>query len=72
VSAAKPDEIVNIHNCQIMVLGEAFELRASSHRAIIVDHFRQNAGRIEPGRSRQVDRGFSVAGAAQHAALERS
>ena len=55
-----------------MVLGEAFELRASSHRAIIVDHFRQNAGRIEPGRSRQVDRGFSVAGAAQHAALERS
>ena len=44
---------------------------ATGHRAVVVHDLADHAGRGEARQTRQVDRGFGVAGAHQHAAVAR-
>ena len=66
------DQVGDRAEVQLVLLGEALEIRAARHGAVVVhdlaDHARWRATR-EP---RQIDRALGVAGALQHTALHRA
>ena len=56
---------------QLVLLGKGGELRAAHHRAVVVHQFGKHADRRQAGEPAQVDAGFGVTGAHQHAAFLR-
>src|SRR6266481_5759008 len=54
-----------------MELGEADEVLAPRHRAVVIHDLANDAGGIEPGEPGDVDGGFGVSGADEDAAIAR-
>ncbi len=71
VAAAIGDEIGDGGDLEAVELGEADEVRATRHGAVVVHDLADDAGRVEPGETRDVDRRLGMAGAHQHAAVAR-
>ena len=65
------DQIGDRDHQQPVLLRELRQLRHARHRAVFVHDFADDAGRIQPGDPRQIDRRFGLAGAHQHAAGAR-
>ena len=51
---------------------EGGDLRPAHHRAVVIDQFGDDADRRQAGKLAEIDRGFGVAGAHQHAAFARN
>ena len=66
------DQIRDRDHQQAVLLRELRQLRHARHRAVLVHDFADDAGRIQPGDSRQIDRGLGLTGAHHHAARLRT
>ncbi len=66
------DQVRDRHQLQPVLLAEFRQLRDARHRAVVVHHFADHAGRIEPGDARKIDGSFRLPGAHQHAAVARA
>ena len=56
---------------ELVLLREGGDLRPAHHRAVVVHQFGQHADRRQAGEPAEIDAGFGMAGAHQHAALAR-
>ena len=63
------DQLVDRNLLELVLLGEGLDLRPAHHRAVVVDELADHADRLEFGEPAEIDRGFGVAGAHQHAAV---
>ena len=54
---------------RLVLGGEGLDLRPDHHRAVVVGEFADHRDRRQSGELAQIDRGFGVAGAHQHAAV---
>ena len=69
VSSSIADEVGDRDHRHVVPGGECLELLEPSHaRLVLGHHLAQDAGGGEPRQTRQVHRGFGVAGALEHAA----
>ena len=58
---------------QAVLLGELLEVGHARHRAVVAHDLADDAGGLEPGEAREIDRALGLPGAHQHAAaLARS
>ena len=62
------DEIGDAADSQPVLAGKLLELRSARHRAVRIHDLAQHPGRLQRRQSAQVDGGFRVARARQHAA----
>ena len=67
-AVAELDELRDRDHVQAELLLEFDELGQARHRAVLVQDFTDDSARVEAGEGREVDRGFGVAGALEHAA----
>ena len=68
--AAVADEVGDRDQQQAVLVAELLELGQARHVALVLaDDLAQDPGRIQPGHAAQVDGGFGVAGAVEHAAF---
>ncbi|MNI49150.1 hypothetical protein D3C73_1037470 [compost metagenome] len=63
------NQISDADQLEVMLLRNLNEIRQAGHRAVSLDHFADYARRIGAAHASQIDCGFGVAGAAQHAAF---
>ena len=63
------DEVGDRDQGEVVLVGEAPQVRHPHHGAVVVDQLAEHAGRAQAGQPGQVDRGLGVAGPAQHAAV---
>ena len=63
------DEVGDREQHEAVLGRERLEVGHALHRAVVVDDLRQHAGRVATREAGEVDRGFGVAGALQHAAV---
>ncbi len=61
------DQVGDRAHLQPMLAREHFQLRATRHAAVRVEHFHQHTGRFQSGQHRQIAGRFGVAGTGQHA-----
>ena len=65
------DQIGDRDHQQLVLPGEPRQLRHARHRAVLVHDFADDAGRIETGNPREIDRRLGLPGPHQHAAVAR-
>ena len=63
------DQVGDGADLQPMPLGEGDQIRQPRHGAVVVHDLADHAGGVKPGEPRDIDGGFGVAGADQHAAI---
>src|SRR6266850_4265473 len=68
VAAPVLDQLGNGRDLEAVLGGEAFEVWQPCHRAVLAQDLADDAGRLEAGEARQVDRAFRLPGANEHAA----
>ena len=61
------DQVSDGANLQAVLLSKHFQLRATSHGAVVVHDLADHSARLEPGHARQVTGRFGVPGTSQHA-----
>ena len=66
---AVADEVRDRQHFQIVLFAEFVELRHARHGAVFVHDFADDAGGVQAGDAREVDAGFGLAGADEHAAV---
>ena len=74
VAAAVGDQVGDRDHLQAVPRAVLGQVRHARHRAVVVHHLADHAGRVQPGEPREVDRRLGLAGALEHAAgrgLER-
>ncbi len=65
------DEIGDRDLLEVMLFGKGGDLRAAHDRAVVIDQFADHADRRQAGELAEIDGGFGVAGAHEHAAFAR-
>ena len=65
------DEILDSTDFEAVLTGEDNQFGQPHHLAIIVHDLADHPRRVEPGEPRDIDRGFGMAGANEHAAIAR-
>ncbi len=63
------DQVFDADDLQIVLFGQSSQVVAGGAVAGFVQHLAQNTNGSQPGHAREVDRGFGVSGATQHAAF---
>ncbi len=63
------DEVGDRDLRELVLLGEGRDLRPAHHRAVVVHQFGEHADRRQAGEPAEIDAGFGMAGAHQHAAV---
>ena len=73
-AAAPGDEVGDGDDGEVVLGGEDLQLVEPGHAVVVLlaDDLADDADRPQPGEAAQVDRRLGVAGAAQHAAVERA
>ena len=66
------NEVGDRDHQQAVLPRELRQLRHARHRAVLVHDFADDAGRIEAGHARQIDGGFGLPRAHEHAAVARA
>ena len=72
MAQAVADELGDGEDPEAVLGAERDEVGDARHFAVVAHDFADDAGGIEAGQARQVDGGFGLAGAHQHAALARA
>ena len=67
-----PDQIGDRDERQAVPLREPREIGHARHRAVAIHDLADDAGRRQAGQPRQIDGGFGMSGAHQHAAVARA
>ena len=65
---AVADQVADRDHADAVLAAERLELRRARHRPVLVHDLADDAGRVEAGEPRQVDRGLGLAGAREDAA----
>jgi hypothetical protein len=66
------DQLGDRHVRKLVLGGEGRDLRAAHHRAVVIGKLGQHTDRRQAGQAAEIDAGFGMAGAHQHAALARN
>ena len=66
------DQVLDGDQLEAVLVRELAQARQPHHRAVVVHDLADHAARIEPGEPREVDRGFGLSGAHEHAAFARA
>ena len=66
---AVPDQIGHREHFQFVLAAEFVELRDARHGAVFVHDFADDGGGVQPGDAGEIDAGFGLAGADEHAAI---
>ena len=69
VSQAVADEVGDGDHPEAVVGAEVVELRDAGHGAVVVHDFADDAAGVEAGQAGEIDGGFGLAGADEHAAF---
>ena len=66
------DQVGDGDQLQVEARREALQVGEPRHRAVVLHDLADDAGRLEPGEPREVDRGLGLSGAHQDAAVARA
>ena len=72
VPHAVRDEIFDRHEFEIVFFCEFAQVVQAHHRAVVVHDLANDACRFETGKPREIDRGFGLTRAHEHAAVARA
>ena len=67
-AGAVRDQVGDREQGEVVLGGEGLEVGESAHGAVVVDELAEHAGGVVAGEAGEVDGGFGVAGAFEHAA----